>query len=179
MACSLAFIYELYFNTKMEGPLEFWSVDLQFGLRIEHTQIKRIVHFCKITPGKETGGILIGYYTNDLACAVVTTISGPPLDSIVTHTRFYRGIVGLQGWIDRLWRKRRHYYLGEWHFHPSNKPSPSPDDIRQMVIIASMPEFHSPEPILLIAGYDPSKLMPSECLKAYVFKGRQCVQLHC
>lgn len=163
----------------MEGQLEFWSIDLQFGLRIEQSQIKRIVHFCEIAQGKETGGVLIGYYTSDLACAVITTVSGPPLDSIATHTHFYRGIVGLQRLIDQLWRKQRHYYLGEWHFHPANEPSPSPDDIRQMKKIASTSEFHSPEPVLLTVGYDPSKLMPSECLEAYVFKGNYHTRLYC
>jgi integrative and conjugative element protein (TIGR02256 family) len=163
----------------MEGRLEFWSVDLHFGLIIEHSLVKRIVHLCKKTPGKETGGILIGYYTSDLACAVVTAISGPPSDSIMSRTSFYRGIVGLQGWIDRLWLRRndRVYYLGEWHFHPAREPSPSPDDIRQMTGIASTPGFHSPEPVLLIVGYDPSILMPSDCIKAFVIKGHQCVHL--
>lgn len=159
--------------------MEFWSTDLQFGLKIGYSQIQKIIHFCKITQGKETGGILTGYYTHNLDCAVTTIISGPPSDSKSTRDRFYRGIIGLQEWVDRLWKEDRCYYLGEWHFHPDNEPSPSPNDIQQMIKIAGTPEFHSPEPILLLIGYDPSKLLPSECLRAYVFKECQCTELYC
>lgn len=163
----------------MEDWLEFWSTDFRFGLKMGHSQIKKIAGICKSIRGKETGGILTGYYTNNLDCAVVTMVSGPPSDSKSTRNRFYRGILGLQERLDRLWVKERHYYLGEWHFHPDNEPSPSPDDILQMMKIASAPEFHCPEPLLLLVGYNPSILLPSECLRSYVFKKRQCIQLYC
>jgi len=179
MAYLLECIYERYFNTMMEDGLEFWSIDSQFGLRIEHSQIKRLIDFCKKSRGKETGGILIGYYSTGLNCAVITTISGPPSDSKANRNWFYRGIRGLQRWLNLLWKKERHYYLGEWHFHPDNEPSASPDDIQQMMKIAYIPECHCPEPVLLIVGFDPSILIPSECFKVYTFKKGQYFQLHC
>jgi len=163
----------------MEDWLEFWSTDFRFGLKIGSSQIKKIVSVCQKNRGKEIGGILTGYYTHDLDCAVVSMISGPPPDSKSTRDRFYRGIFGLQERLDHLWEKERHYYLGEWHFHPDNEPSPSSDDILQMIKIAGIQEFHCPEPILVMVGYNPSLMMPSNCLRPFVFKERQCIQLYC
>jgi integrative and conjugative element protein (TIGR02256 family) len=163
----------------MEDWLEFWSTDFQFGLKMRHSQINKIAGICKSICGKEIGGILTGYYTHNLDCAVVTMVSGPPSDSKSTRNRFYRGILGLQEMLDRLWEKERHYYLGEWHFHPDNEPSPSPDDILQMMKIAGAPKFHCPEPVLLLVGYNPSILLPSDCLRPYVFRECQCIQLYC
>jgi hypothetical protein len=50
-----------------------------------------------------------------------------------------------------LWHENQ-YYLGEWHYHPSNLPSPSKTDIDQMNSVSSTPKFNCPEPILIIAG---------------------------
>jgi hypothetical protein len=85
----------------------------------------------------------------------VTDVSLSPSDSIHGRFWFYRGINGLQNWLNRLWR-RREYYLGEWHFHPSASAVSSPKDRTQMKKIATSQKYHCPEPILLIIGGNPN-----------------------
>lgn len=137
--------------------LEWWTGDRRFGLRLPEGVLKHVLDECERSNDLETGGIVVGYYSPDLHCAVVTDISGAPCDSRRTRSSFFRGLKGLQRWVDRLWkRKHRHYYLGEWHFHPSGSPSPSATDSKQIAEIAASEMYHCPEPLLLIIGGNPA-----------------------
>lgn len=109
---------------------------------------------CARASGRETGGILVGHYTDALDCAVVTRASRAPSDSKRGATWFVRGVRGLQRWISRLWHEGR-YYLGEWHSHPGTDPTPSAIDIAQMRAIAGSSLYRCPEPILVIVGGGP------------------------
>ena len=133
---------------------EFWSVDQRFGLRIGEQAAARLLQFSVRSDRKETGGILVGFYTETLDCAVVTTVSGPPADSQSTKTWFARGVRGLQRWLERLWRTEGDYYIGEWHAHPGAVPVPSLRDIEQLQQIAASELYRCPEPLLLIIGGD-------------------------
>jgi integrative and conjugative element protein (TIGR02256 family) len=138
--------------------LEFRSQDGRFGLVLsaQHEEILR--ERCVASWPKETGGILIGYYTEGRETAVVTCIPPTPPDSVSARARFERGLRGLQELLGRLWRedpRAREYYLGEWHYHPGQAPLPSPQDESQMRAIANDPGYRCPEPVLLIAGGRP------------------------
>ena len=148
------------------SKLEFWSSDGRYGLVVEGEETSVILDLCRESKDKETGGILVGYYSANQRFAIVTAVSKPPSDSRQGRFWFIRGRAGLQKWIDSLWRHKRHYYLGEWHFHPSQQPNPSPTDIRQMKEISESPPYICPEPILLIIGYLPAS---SPEFRAYVF----------
>lgn len=148
--------------------LEFWSIDHRFGLRFSLTQLEVVLRYCQKALPDETGGILVGYYSANLDCAIVTSFSGPPPDSSHGRTWFKRGVAGLQKWLDRLWIERTAYYLGEWHFHPFASPEPSSDDNKQLWKFADAPNLHCPEPVLLIVGGDPKELLTCR-LDAYVF----------
>lgn len=136
--------------------LEFWTEDARFGLQIPASLVESILTHCRDAGEIETGGILIGKYTGRQDCAVVDQVTGPPEDSEATRTRFRRGTANLQRLLDRLWRRERRYYLGEWHFHPGAAPDPSGVDHRQLRSIARDPGYSCPEPILLIIGGNPS-----------------------
>jgi len=156
--------------------LEFWSRDSRFGLRIEEKQVSEILRLCRMSGRDETGGILLGYYSKALDCAVVTHVTEAPSDSKSGRTWFVRGVQGLQRLVDRLWQRDRTYYLGEWHFHPYGAPRPSQTDLNQMWEIASASQYHCPEPVLLILGGDPSSDW-SAC--AYVFpRQRQYLEMY-
>ena len=128
-----------------------------------------MISYCQAAEGKETGGVLVGYYMPTLDCAVVTEVSGPPADSRASRTRFQRGVRGLKQWLTSLWnRSQRRYYLGEWHFHPYAAPCPSGDDCNQMCKIAASPEYHCPEPLLIIVGGNPGN---DWSLSVHVFSG--------
>lgn len=139
----------------MANEVEYWSEDRQFGLIVTENHLKEIQRLCQRACPHETGGILIGSYTDASDCAVVTEISSAPSDSRSGKHWFLRGIRGLQARLDRLWRRNGKFYLGEWHFHPFGTPNPSPTDIEQMREISESEQYHCPEPVLLILGGDP------------------------
>ena len=86
-----------------------------------------------------------------------------------------QGIYGLPSKLNQLWIRRKGYYLGEWHFHPSGELIPSFDDIKQMFGISCAPKTHCPEPILLIVAYS-SRMEDFSC-RIYIFGNRQCTEL--
>jgi integrative and conjugative element protein (TIGR02256 family) len=157
------------------SDLEFWSEDHRFGLKVAEREVSRIRKMCATASTQETGGILVGVYTKTHDCAVVTAVSGAPPDSKSGRNWFFRGVRGLQEWLVRLWHTSRHYYLGEWHYHPGGPPHPSPTDNEQMRRVANSILYQCPEPILLVVG---SGLASERDMKAFVFpRGKGSVEL--
>jgi len=148
------------------SDLLLWSRDRKFGLSLKKSLLLEGLKECADSAFQETGGILVGYYTPTFDCAVVTALGGPPEDSIRRPRLFERGTIGIQRWISHLWREQRHFYLGEWHFHPGGAPVPSPDDREQMQRLSKDKKLKCPEPILLIFGGNPKGTWS---VKAYVF----------
>lgn len=137
---------------KMKKPLDFWSNDNRFGLRISAPEVDLMLDLCERSGLVETGGILIGEYTPALDCAVVTEITPPPPDSKRGRYSFLRGVKGLKNKLKSLWKEKSVFYLGEWHFHPEGTPDPSRTDLAGIKGIAESPKYKCPEPILLIIG---------------------------
>jgi integrative and conjugative element protein (TIGR02256 family) len=152
------------------SDLLLWSRDRKFGLSLKESLLLEGLKECTDSASQETGGILVGYYTPTHDCAVVTALSGPPEDSIHGPRLFERGTKGIQRWISRLWREQRHFYLGEWHFHPGGAPVPSSDDREQMKRLSKDKKLKCPEPILLIIGGNPQGAWTAN---AYVFPVRK------
>lgn len=141
---------------KRMPDLEFRSADARFGVHVPGATIRRLLHLCRSSGPRETGGILVGKYSAALDCARVSAASGPPSDSVRGPSWFQRGTRGLQAWLERRWASRGDHYLGEWHFHPYSAPVPSGTDLQQLGSIARSAEYCCPEPILLILGGDPA-----------------------
>lgn len=137
------------------GEMTFRSADMRFGLHLPSNVVRDLLDQCRHAGMMETGGILVGKYSPDHDCAVVSAISTAPSDSRRGRNWFERGVSGLQLWLNRLWYHRE-YYLGEWHFHPNAAPTPSSVDLSQMRRIARTESYHCPEPVLLIIGGDPN-----------------------
>ena len=153
---------------------EYWSSDKRFGLKLPETELARMVGLCKRAKAKETGGILVGSYSEKHDCALVKTASKAPRDSQAGPTWFRRGVSGLQRWLKSLWKSKT-FYLGEWHFHPSAAPNPSGTDISEMSEVARNESNKCPEPVLIIIGGDPAG---DWCLRAFVFlRGQPYVEL--
>lgn len=140
---------------KKKLAFNFKDSEGRFAISINSKQVAYLLKQCADAGEYETGGILIGYYNETLDSAIVTRIINAPPDSRRGRTWFHRGISGLQALISKLWLKQQHYYLGEWHFHPSRSPEASGVDIQQMKKIASSSSYQCPEPILLIVGDNP------------------------
>jgi integrative and conjugative element protein (TIGR02256 family) len=136
--------------------LRFQTSDAQFGLSLGVSTVDKMLKFCESEARTETGGILVGFYTKARDWAIVTDLSGPPDDSKRSRASFDRGTKGLQGWLSHLWNSSRHYYLGEWHFHPCASPEASDVDRRQLKENSENARLVCPEPVMLIVGGDPS-----------------------
>lgn len=141
--------------------------DGTYGLRIEASALRHLQRMCRDAGLVETGGVLVGRYSADLAVAVVREATPPPSDSRRGRSRFDRGVAGLREMLARRWRsKDRTYYLGEWHFHPAPFIVPSADDFSQMIQIAHAAEYKCREPLLVIFGASNHKGAPA--LRAFV-----------
>lgn len=160
----------------MSEVLEFWSEDRCFGLLLGRAQVQSLLRFTRKAHAEETGGVLVGRYSEALDCAEVTRVSAPPRDSKANRCSFERGSDGLGAWLLKLWGARaRTYYLGEWHFHPYASAEASARDRAQMRSIATSARYACPEPVLLILGGDPRGVWDA---RAYVFPpGSEAVAL--
>lgn len=145
----------------MSDSHTYTSKDYLFKVKLSRQKSEMMRKLCEKSHPKETGGILIGYYSEDQHTAIVTKITGPPRDSKHGLTWFERGTEGLQNILDNAWEKEQVYYLGEWHYHPKDFPQPSFIDINQMKRISRNPKYHCPEPILFIVNGDTNKTLYS------------------
>jgi integrative and conjugative element protein (TIGR02256 family) len=134
-----------------------------------------MLRVCENAFPNETGGLLIGHYTESLDCAIVITVTGPPDDSKAGRTWFARGVKGLKAMLARSW-KTGAYYVGEWHAHPGGTAIPSGTDRSQMKNIARKKDFECEEPILILVGGSP----PAYQLRAMVFRSgdRRAIELY-
>lgn len=127
----------------------------KFSVLIEEQFKLQMQFFCQKSPQLETGGILIGKYTEDMRKAIVTVVGDPPSDSSSGSTWFIRGIKGLKLKLKNYWLQEELYYLGEWHYHPYSSPQPSRVDHDYMKSVCSNKKMNCKTPILVILGGDP------------------------
>ena len=99
----------------------------------------------------ETGGMICGYYSENLSHAIITEFCEPPKDSIFGRASFLRGIAGTENYFEKKWGEGQ-YYLGDWHLHPYCNPVASYQDLRQLVINSKDQQLKCPEPIMVIVG---------------------------
>ena len=131
--------------------LTFTSSDFIFSVQISVDVVEQMHQECICSAPKETGGVLVGYYSEDLSSAYVIKMLGKSKHSIIDRFSFVRkGRDYLQS-LDKLWDQKQ-YYVGEWHYHPYSSSSPSPTDINTLLRLSSSEKLHCPEPILIIIG---------------------------
>jgi integrative and conjugative element protein (TIGR02256 family) len=134
-------------------PWKGRTEDGAFAVELQPSVLAAVDQYCCDAGPKETGGILIGRYSDDLALAIVREATPPPTDSKRSHSWFLRGVLGLREMLDKRWRaKERTFYVGEWHFHPASQIEPSGEDIAQMNRISRAREYDCKEPLLIILG---------------------------
>lgn len=125
------------------------DTNLKIELPIEQLNILHCL--CDKSNPYETGGIIIGRYSDDGLTAQISEVTNSPADSIKKKAFFKRGVRGLQKKLDMLW-KDSYYYLGEWHYHPNSSSTPSHSDIDQMISLSHNLKLNCPEPILIVIG---------------------------
>lgn len=106
---------------------------------------------CDESSSRETGGVLLGSYSDDKSTVEIVEAASPPLDSKFGRNLFQRGIEGLEKLLAMRWNSTpRTHYVGEWHSHTANVPEPSLQDKTQMREITRDRRYRCPEPLLII-----------------------------
>lgn len=129
----------------------FGEKDNAFAVDLDTNAYEQMLAYCKTSYPKETGGILIGNYSNDNQLANILQITSAPKNSVRSRCSFYRGTYGLKNFLDQMWTQGQ-YYLGEWHYHPNASSLPSGADKTQMLTLSKNKKLNCPEPILIIIG---------------------------
>lgn len=109
-----------------------------------HREMERIGSF-------ETGGLLIGYYSEDNSTAVIDKIIFPPENHFYEPRNFELDPKYSNKIIDEEWKQGRRW-IGDWHSHPNNPATPSKMDDNVMFGVANSEKANMPEAILLIVG---------------------------
>lgn len=102
----------------------------------------------------ETGGLLLGWTRSDLQTIVVVVATGPGKRARATPASLQLDVHDLQTEVDRLWSASAGHvtYLGDWHLHHQDIPTPSSRDHASIREIASDPAIGVTDPVMLIIG---------------------------
>lgn len=161
-------------NTMKIEDVIFSCANADFTVSLCSSSLQQVIDECIRAGTNETGGILIGSYSEDSSTAIIVEATARPSDSLVGRTTFQRGVKGLKHLLDSRW-KTGTYYVGEWHFHPGGSPEPSSDDLVSMRNISTNINYQCLEPVMIILGGDPSGLFS---LSATVFpRGKGPIRL--
>lgn len=100
----------------------------------------------------ETGGMLVGYWSETGDAVITGTIGGGP-GAVRQPSRFVADGAWQQKRLDQIYlgSGRVHTYLGEWHSHPTGGLRPSYRDRATARKIARTKEARAPKPLMLIA----------------------------
>ena len=101
----------------------------------------------------EAGGILIGYYIQNNSFSI-TDITTPTLYDKSSRFNFIRNIKSVQSTLKRLFKKSggKKIYLGEWHTHPENTPTPSGLDNKSIIDQLKFNQLNSDIIFMIIIG---------------------------
>ncbi|QIE59291.1 peptidase [Rasiella rasia] len=123
---------------------------------------------------KEFGGFLVGKYSDDFSSLSITDYILPKSYKGGRYL-FERSSKGMKSFFSKLFKKKKEYYVGEWHTHPNGSTRFSDTDLNAMINIESSPSVNIRNPVLLILSvsdkqlnqatfyiYDNKKLIPYE-----------------
>jgi integrative and conjugative element protein (TIGR02256 family) len=116
---------------------------------------KTMLGFRQLTPTDlEAGGILLGRLIIDSQDVIVDSITVPGIRDRRERLRFWRGKSSTQKLVDRAWAESggTRVYLGEWHSHPEDDPSPSSLDASEQVRVVRTATFEHGFLFFVIVG---------------------------
>tara|TARA_R110002049_G_C9172462_1_gene562050 strand:+ start:3071 stop:3535 length:465 start_codon:yes stop_codon:yes gene_type:complete len=105
----------------------------------------------------EFGGFLIGNYSDDYKTLNVNDFVLPE-NSKGNRFMFERSSKGMTAFFQKLFRKKKQFYIGEWHTHPNGSTGFSNIDLNAMIEIESSPSVVIENPVLLILSISDTKL---------------------
>ena len=119
----------------------------------------------------ETGGFLVGRYSDDGKSAIVEMVIAPP-KSVAGPTSYQRETDGMNVLWDKLYDEGL-IFLGEWHSHPQGSASYSSTDKTAMTNIATCKTVVIKNPIMLIVALSKKKVYQT---KAYYYSNGDIVE---
>lgn len=102
----------------------------------------------------EAGGVLLGRFIQGTSDIVVDDVTMPGEGDTASRFAFRRGRRRTQQLIDQAWHDSggTRNYLGEWHTHPEDDPTPSPTDRKNWQRIAAMAHYEQESLFFVIVG---------------------------
>lgn len=105
------------------------------SIKISFEVLEKMFHYIQDDNNKpEAGGILIGHDLEDNNFSI-TDISIPSVYDKSSRFNFTRSKKNAQQILNKLFKESngKKIYLGEWHTHPEDYPTPSPLDSKSIV----------------------------------------------
>jgi len=124
-------------------------------LRIEGSALAHIAPYRQNDrSAPEAGGVLLGRIVVERPDVVVETVTVPSSDDRRSRFAFFRARRPTQAAIDAAWEASgdTQNYLGEWHTHPEDHPSPSWVDRRDWQRLSHEAHFEQAALFFLIVG---------------------------
>jgi integrative and conjugative element protein (TIGR02256 family) len=102
----------------------------------------------------ESGGLLLGRLISGTEDVVIDFVSRPSGADRATRFRFFRARRPAQQRVTDAWHESlgTRVYLGEWHTHPEDDPTPSCIDRRNWRRIVKRAQFEQPFLFFVIVG---------------------------
>lgn len=102
----------------------------------------------------EAGGVLLGRFIKETHDIVVDNVTTPGIGDAASRLTFRRGRRRTQTLIDRAWHESggARNYLGEWHTHPEDEPSPSGIDLGNWKRIVETARYEQDSLLFVIVG---------------------------
>lgn len=131
----------------------------EFVVWIASSAAKKLVREAHDKYPYETGGLLIGYESEDGRESVVTTVVGPGLKAKHDRYNFVPDVAYHQRAAAEIYRSsgKRLTYLGDWHTHPRGSPQLSSQDARTLRRIARDQAQRLKNALMGILAVDPKR----------------------
>lgn len=127
------------------------------GTRVEITPaalllVSQFRQMCAVQA--EAGGILLGRLIDGSSDVVVDEATAPTNSDQRGRFNFFRPRQSAQQRVNAAWEetKQTRNYLGEWHTHPEDCPTPSAHDIANWRRIVAKSRFEQDSLLFLIVG---------------------------
>lgn len=124
-------------------------------VKISGGALRVLNRFRQLLPNQtEAGGMLLGRLIDGTEDVVVDEVTVPVARDRRHRFSFFREKDTAQKHVVNVWEKSSHTrnYLGEWHSHPEDDPSPSGPDLSNWRRIVRESQFEQGSLVFLIVG---------------------------
>lgn len=142
-----------YMQYKIDNMV--FSISKSRKLKIDKIPMENMLSYAQDSiDKKEAGGVVLGRFIKDSNDIVIDINTFPMKGDIRTRTRFKRGKRNHQKIIDEIWKESEGTcnYLGEWHTHPEENPTPSTTDMNSWKKILKNDVYTSKHLYFIIIG---------------------------